>query len=261
MENQAGVVKILWVGNSFTFFPVKLGGIPGILNMLARVGGTDCFDVTPVLKGGATLHDLADEFERSSQMLSSPIDVVVLQDQSTVPAGYLCEKAGLDPDGKIKCVSALKERFAPILKRMQEHGTHVLLYQTWGRDADMHKVPDVLGNFEEMSKKLAEGYQSYAEALRAEGVQVDIVRVGDAYVKVSNKYSGKTIWRKLCADDNAHPTLLAGFLIASVFAVALGNLMKDASRFPARATIVDAGQQWQLDSSELNALCDAAGLK
>lgn len=250
-------MRVLWVGNSYTYLPTALGGIPGTVSLLAELEAEpDILEHATVVQGGVSLVELAARFEEAAR--AEPpggFDAVVLQEQSLTPAGGVWGPHPRPYAAREASEEALRRCYAPVLRDLQQqHGTRVLLYQTWGRPAKMHGQPEVLGDFEDMSRRLAEGYEHYARALAEEGVVApETVACGEAYVRLGRSASAPLL-PSLYADAIGHPTPLAALLVAAVFARALWR------RGLRAGVAAAAARRLGLESAEVGAAFEGAGL-
>lgn len=182
-------LAILFVGNSYSF------GVPRAFSKLAaaaeqpvRVGHSTF--------GGWTLERHAVDDSTQKKIREGRWDIVVLQEQSEIPAKSAKERAA--------------QMFPPLRQLVTEvriHGAIPVLYQTWGRrDGDSHVLHD---DFTAMNRRLREGYQ--AAARDAGGLVV--IPVGDAWER--EIVAGHR--NDLFMPDGSHPTQRGSELIAAVF--------------------------------------------
>mmetsp|Transcript_76989 Transcript_76989/g.214014 ORF Transcript_76989/g.214014 Transcript_76989/m.214014 type:complete len:269 (-) Transcript_76989:31-837(-) len=264
-------MRVLWVGNSYTYYPEAIGGVPGALRLLAAAGGAEEAEHVQLVRGGASLVSLAADFERCLEVAASAasgrqaFDVVVLQDQSLTPAGGAVGR-GAPGEAREESLAALRQRYAPLLHGGQEAGCPeigVVLYQTWGRPASMHKQPEVVGDFEEMSRRTADGYQLYGEVLAASGVaNIEVARVGDAYMQLVAEPGDARLFHGLFQDAIGHPTPAAALLIACVFARTLARLRwrPRLGQEPTRAAVDSVAARLGVASDAVAPICRAAGV-
>ena len=126
-------------------------------------------------------------------------DVVVVQDFSRGPIKTRDEGVG-----------ALRT-LAPLLREARV----VVLFSTWAYDNKLTRADDDLRDTAAMAKGLAEGYEEYARALQAAGVEnIAIAPVGAAFELV--RAGDEARWRSLFARDGYHPSPAGTFLAARV---------------------------------------------
>lgn len=196
--------RILFVGNSQTYQPKELGGLPGAVSRLAS--GALGFEAQcdAVTQGGADLLDLWEAVEarvrRSAEEGEPAWDVVVLQAGrgGTVEARFATEQA-------------LEHRYGPLLIR-QQHTCRFVLYQNWADPGADPRQPD--------SSKAMRAYRS---ALFAAGVaDVRIAWVGEAFQQLrEDEAVDRHLYPALFKDDMGHPSAFAGLLMAAVVAPCL----------------------------------------
>ena len=138
-------------------------------------------------------------------------DVVVVQDFSRGPIKTRDEGVG-----------ALRT-LAPLLREARV----VVLFSTWAYDNKLTRADEDLRDTTKMARGLAEGYEEYARALRAAGVQtIAIAPVGAAFELV--RAEDEALWRSLFARDGYHPSPVGTYLAARVLhetiATALGRV-------------------------------------
>ena len=126
-------------------------------------------------------------------------DVVVVQDFSRGPIKTRDEG-----------VSAL-QRLAPLLREARV----VVLYSTWAYDNALTRADDELRDTAAMARGLQEGYEEYARALQAAGVDaIAIAPVGAAFELV--RAGDEARWRSLFARDGYHPSPAGTYLATRV---------------------------------------------
>ena len=186
-------MKILFIGNSFTFY----GAMPGFLRRIAYGEGRNIV-VDSVTFGGYRLSRHADmsieDGRYTDEILhSNDWDYVVLQGQSSEPAlereSFL--KAAKDMSDKIKAIGAMP-----------------VFYQTWSYYDGSEKLHSSGLSYDELYRALKDGYTAAAE--QNGGI---LVPVGDMF-RTYNKPHGDLDF--ICSDDY-HPTQLGSYLSAVCF--------------------------------------------
>ncbi len=182
-------LAVLFVGNSYSF------GVPRAFSKLATAEGRQV-RVGHSTFGGWTLKRHAGDDSTLKKIREGRWDIVVLQEQSEIPAKSTRE-----------CAAQMFPPLRQLVTEVRSHGGIPVLYQTWGRrDGDPHARHD---NFAKMNRRLREGYQ--AAARNSGGVLT--VSVGDAWEReISNGRSNG-----LFMPDGSHPTQHGSDLAASVF--------------------------------------------
>ena len=184
--------KILFIGNSFTFF----NDMPAIFSKLCEAAGTPV-QVESVLKGGWYLSRYADpENEMYPAVLEASKqewDYVVLQDQSINPA--------IHTEDFLAAARKLAAMF-PCRKKL-------VFYQTWAYEEGSVKLQSSGLTYEEMHEKLRDAYRQAAENLN--GL---LVPAGDAFRLAHDQYYYKF---DLYRADAFHPSILGSYMIACTF--------------------------------------------
>lgn len=183
--------KILFIGNSYTFF----GKMPEeIFSPLACEQGLDV-SVTSVTRGGWYLRKFADPENEEGKRLREVIageryDVIVLQEQSCNPVR--------DKEDFLRSVGALRALLAP-------HTGHFVLYATWGRCSGSPMLEELGISSEEMTDRLRDAYD---EAGRKYGMAV--AEVGLAFRAYAKEHSAEELYNP----DLSHPSLLGSHIAA-----------------------------------------------
>lgn len=212
--------QVVFVGNSFTFYPGvkgigrvvdlnggKGGGVPEIFDVLARAGGHTP-EVHMETVGGKNLrfHYLEKDF-----LLDRAWDVVVLQDYSTGP---LIEGSDTKSYDSFRLYLL---RFKTLFTA-KNPGVKIWLYETWGR-------PDLVmkGRFDSIADMQAGLHKSYSEAARdfgfsgyapVGGAFLAAVRTGLADDPSTSAVEGAlSLW----GPDNYHQNQVGTYLAALVF--------------------------------------------
>lgn len=196
------VTKVLFIGNSFTFY----SDIPALFGKIATAAG-ELVEVDSVTQGSWTLAKFADPADdygaKVEQKLtsSSDYDVVVLQEQSTRPLNNY--------DLFLSGAQALQKR----INETQTDCT-IYLYSTWGYidEATSRKI-----TIPEMEAQLRAAYTQAAQTM---GVKVSCVgaafsTVYTQYPDMLNSGSADNSYN-LYYSDNKHPSYLGAYLSACV---------------------------------------------
>jgi hypothetical protein len=182
-------LSVLFVGNSYSFgVPKAFSKAAALREKKVRTGHATY--------GGWTLARHAENEATLKKIRSRRWDIVVIQEQSRIPAMATRKRAALMfPPLRLLVAEARKQGAVPVL------------YQTWGRrDGD----PDVReDDFHAMTRRLREGYQ--AAAKNAGGLVV--IPVGDAWEREWSAGRGG----ELFMDDGSHPTQAGNDLTGRVF--------------------------------------------
>ena len=186
-------MKILFVGNSFTYF----NDMPKLFQSLA-------YTIDPSIKveqlafGGYYLHQYADFESDKGKLFLEKLheeewDVVVLQDQSFNPA------------------KDYEDFFAASKKlcaQIRMIGAKPVFYQTWAYQDGSEKLKSTGLAYDEMYMKLENAYQDAAKQL-----ETIAVPVGRAFYQISKKNSNVSLF----ISDDYHPSREGSLVAASLF--------------------------------------------
>tara|TARA_B100000959_G_scaffold256891_2_gene290490 strand:- start:1214 stop:1912 length:699 start_codon:yes stop_codon:yes gene_type:complete len=185
--------RILFVGNSYSF------KLPGALARLVRNARRKVV-VEGVSRGGWTLEKHAASKETLARIREGKWDVVVLQEQSQLPAFNRDRRSRqMIPHAKT------------LVTEIRKAGAVPVFFQTWGRRDGDHKNAEAFpkDTFEKMQHRLVIGYREAAVA--TEGALV--VPVGEAWAREMKEGTGK----RLFARDGSHPSAGGVNFSAEVF--------------------------------------------
>ncbi|RYD22294.1 MAG: hypothetical protein EOP88_08640 [Verrucomicrobiaceae bacterium] len=181
---------ILFVGNSYSF------GVPKAFSKAAALRGKKV-RTGHATYGGWTLARHAENEATLNKIRNGRWDIVVIQEQSRIPAMPPRKRAAeMFPPLRLLVAEARKQGAVPVL------------YQTWGRrdgDPDLRK-----DDFLAMTRRLREGYQ--AAAKDAGGLV--IIPVGDAWEREWSAGKGSALFM----EDGSHPTQAGNDLTGRTFA-------------------------------------------
>lgn len=190
---SAKVLQVLFIGNSYSF------QIPKVFERLAQAEGQKV-KVGQVTHGGWTLQKHAADSKTLGAISNGKWDVVVLQEQSLLPAIPENQRARMMDPAVKKLVGVIRES-----------GAVPALFLTWGRrDGDQQNArvfPD--DTFLEMQKRLGAGYRKAAD--NAGGVC--IVPVGEVWQIVREMRKDEGLYTR----DGSHPDRRGNYLSACVF--------------------------------------------
>jgi hypothetical protein len=174
-------VRILFVGNSFT----ARNNLPGLLTGLAGARGID-LEHKLIQAGGASLRQHLNAGKALDAIATGGFDVVVLQEQSTLP---------------VKSPARMRESVRDFDAAIKESGARTALYLTWARR-----------NAPESQQALTSAYAGSAAELGA-----TLVPVGPVWERFLSLHDQPVLHDK----DNSHPALAGSYLAACVFLIAL----------------------------------------
>ena len=170
-------MRVLFIGNSFT----ARNDLPGLVARLAAAGGHK-LDHQLISAGGASLRMHWNRGEAARVIRETPLDVVVLQEQSTLP---------------IKNARRFHENVGLFHQTIAERGARTALYLTWAR----RSAP-------ESQRALTEAYEAIGRELSA-----TVIPAGIAWERVLQEHPGIV----LHDPDGSHPSLAGSYLAACVF--------------------------------------------
>lgn len=181
--------KILFIGNSYTFF----NDMPELFKALAKENGHET-DVISVTKGGRFLWqniDLDDEFSHDvAKAFEDEYDVAILQDQSLVAVD--------SPENFLRGIKAHCDRLK---------SKRIILYATWGRKEGSDKLAERNITSMEMYERLDCQYTKAASSLGAE-----LSNVGKAFKYIYTNFPEIDVYKP----DLSHPSYLGSCLAAMV---------------------------------------------
>lgn len=193
-------LRVLFVGNSYSF------DIPKVFESLAKSEGRKVH-VEQVTEGGCTLQKHAASTALRQKISQGEWDIVVLQEQSLVPAILEGQRHQM-MDGAAKSLVEL----------VRESGAIPVFFLTWGRrDGDkINKAAFPDDTFEDMHLRLKKGY---AKASAYAG-HVHIVPVGEVWSNLRSAGKDEGFYTA----DGSHPAEAGRYLAACVFYSALYNV-------------------------------------
>jgi hypothetical protein len=174
-------VRILFVGNSFT----SNNNLPKLLKDLAGARGIEV-EHKIISVGGASLRQHLNAGKALDAIANGGYDVVVLQEQSTLP---------------IKSPARFRESARDFHEAIAAAGARTVFYMTWARS-----------NAPETQQALTDAYAGAAAELG--GTLIPVGMVWERFLAAHDK-------PVLHESDNSHPTLAGSYLGACVFLIAL----------------------------------------
>jgi hypothetical protein len=210
-----GCLRVLFLGNSYTY----VNDLPGTFAALARAGGHRV-EVGMVAAGGETLAGHVASADTTARLQPGRWDVVVLQEQSEIPADAHARQGGMEPAA------------ATLAATIRGIGARPVLFETWAHEGGWPE--DGLAGYDVMQAAIDAGYDEASAAL-----SVPVVPVGAAWSAAHTARPDLPLWQS----DGSHPTLEGTWLAAAVFYAALLGADPVAVAGSAdRSTVPDAGQ-------------------
>ncbi len=191
-------VKILYIGNSYTYF----NDLPKIIKDIAITVNIDITYDQSTFGGYRFLHH-KDDAATISKIQAEDWDYVVLQNQSQRP--------GFKPDDVRSDSLPHAEALVDLIKANNSQ-TEIIYFQTWGRengDSQNAAYYSLVSTFDGHTQALKEGYEIYQESTGGE-----IAPVGSVWQQVVNDGSRPFNRSDLWIEDESHPELLGSYLAA-----------------------------------------------
>lgn len=194
-------LRILFIGNSYSF------QIPKVFEALAKAEGKN-LTVEQVTKGGCTLQRHAATPKTLERIAEGRWDLVVLQEQSLVPAILEAQRHRMmDPAAKT------------LVEAVRKAGAVPVFFLTWGRrDGDkMNAKAFPNDTFDAMQARLVTGYGKASKFAGGQAGGVFIVPVGQVWSDVRKLGKDENLYTK----DGSHPGKRGIYLASCVFYSAL----------------------------------------
>jgi hypothetical protein len=191
-HKRVKVKRVLFIGNSYTFFPQKM-----LMYFKGKSKHRSVY-FKFITKGGARLHQFVkpDVFKA---IKTGKWDMVVLQEQSQLP-GFE-DSAG----------DEFRDAVSKLCKVIHSSGSKPVLYMTWGRLNGDKLNPHIYGSYDSMQKMISSGYRKAAEKNNA-----DVIPVGEVWSEIMSK-SSSTEKKKLYHKDGSHPSSKGNLVVCAVF--------------------------------------------
>src|SRR5262245_14539693 len=180
-DRKGGLLKLLFVGNSFT----ARNDLPGLIARLAAARGK-LLEHRLISAGGASLRTHWNAGEAQKAIEQDRYDYVVLQEQSTLP---------------VKNAKRMHENVRLFDETIKAAGSTTVLYMTWARLG----APDT-------QQAISDAYTGIGPELGA-----TVVPVGFAWQRFLAQHDRPVLHDK----DQSHPTLAGSYLAASAVLVVL----------------------------------------
>jgi hypothetical protein len=174
-------VRILFIGNSFT----ARNGLPGLIARLAGERGK-VVEHRLISAGGASLRQHLNAGTALAAIAEGSYDVVVLQEQSTLP---------------VKSAARMHDSVRDFHAAIEQAGARTALYLTWAR----RNAPGA-------QQAITTAYATIAAELGA-----TLVPVGMVWERFVSQHDSPV----LHDDDGSHPALAGSYLAACVFLISL----------------------------------------
>ncbi len=180
-------VRVLFMGNSYTF----VNDLPAMFSALAASGGRPV--VTGMdAAGGELLQGHAADARALALLRATPWDVVVLQEQSEVPATEPARSQVMAPAARELVATVRETRAEPVF------------LATW---AHQHGWPEAALDYGRMQARIDEAYDDLGRELAT-----PVAPVGRAWQDVRRTHPGIVLWQP----DGSHPSVAGSYLAACV---------------------------------------------
>ena len=186
-------VRILWIGNSFTFY----NDLPKMVEGMAQLNGIPV-STTRILKGGESFKGHLKNPKLKEQLEKGGWDYVVMQEFSSTPA-YSTKFVAENILPYAAEIDSIAKKYSPDVE--------TVYYMTWG-----HKN----GNVRQTDYPLDDTYEAMQERIFTTYTDMafenggTLAPVGVAWRNVRNKYPEIELY----IEDNFHPSLAGSYLAA-----------------------------------------------
>ena len=191
--DSAPCTRVLFIGNSYT----SVNDLPSVFADLARSGGHRV-DAGRATADGARLADHASSSSTAAAMTSAKWNVVVLQEQSQIPAVEPFRQAEMYPAARALVAS------------VRQAGAQPMFFLTWAHRDGWPE--NGLVDYRSMQSAIDDAYLAIAGEQHAA-----IAPVGYACQAVLAHEASPGLWQ----DDGSHPTAKGTYLAACVFYAAI----------------------------------------
>jgi hypothetical protein len=197
--NSAKTLRVLFIGNSYSF------QIPNVFKKIALDEGQK-IEVDQATQGGWTLSKHSAARATLDKIANGNWDVVVLQEQSIIPALPMNQRNRMMNEPARKLASAIRKA-----------GAIPVFFLTWGRKDGDKRNAAVFPNdtYAAMQKRLVAGYKNAA----SHAGRAHIVPVGEVWSALRQMKKDKGLYTR----DGSHPGKRGNYLGACVFYSTLYN--------------------------------------
>ena len=203
--------KIMFIGNSFTFFPSDLFSVdnPAVCALTKEIASTVGIDLEMdfVVKGAHTLKKFANEKDEMGSIVdeklkaASDYDYIVLQEHST------------NPVNDYKSFSAGAESLVNKIKSTQTN-CQVYLYATWGFPSAVSET-SIFSSVSKMEELIRNAYHQCGEEL-----SVPVSDIGEAFTYVYENYPNISLY----GSDDKHQSYAGAYLSSLVHVANMFNV-------------------------------------
>ena len=231
-RTASACTRIFFIGNSYT----SVNDLPTMFSNLAWAGGHRV-ETAVRAPGGWTLLDHSHSSDTTGVIASSKWDIVVLQEQSEIPAVESLRQSFLYPGAR------------DLVPPIRDDGAHPMFFVTWAHrnGSPVNGLPD----YSAMQSALDDGYLFISHEQNAA-----LAPVGPAWASIVNQGGETGLWQ----DDGSHPTAKGTYLASAVFYAAvflespvglkfragLSNADAEQAQKAASDTVLDDQARWGL---------------
>jgi hypothetical protein len=187
--DAASCTRVLFIGNSYT----SVNDLPATFASLARSGGHR-IETGASTVDGATLADHAASAATAKALATGSWSIVVLQEQSQIPALDQLRQAQMFPAART------------LVAMVRHNGAHPLFFMTWAHEYGWPQ--NGLADYATMQTAIDDGYLTIAQE---EGVA--LAPVGAAWQTAVASKASPALWQ----NDGSHATVKGTYLAACVF--------------------------------------------
>ena len=188
-ERSADCTRVLFLGNSYT----SVNDLPVTFANLAWSGGHRV-ETAMQAPGGWALSDHALSQDTPTELASKPWDIVVLQEQSQIPAVESFRQSQMYPAAR------------DLVGMIRAADAKPIFFVTWARQGGWpeYRMPD----YASMQSSIDDGYTFIAREQQAA-----LAPVGYAWMARLTDSLDPDLWQ----DDGSHPSVAGTYLAACVF--------------------------------------------
>ncbi|TMD08020.1 MAG: hypothetical protein E6J01_04565 [Chloroflexi bacterium] len=187
--NSASCTRVLFIGNSYT----SVNDLPTMFAKLARSGGHRV-ETGRATEDGSTLADHAGSSRTTTALTSANWNIVVLQEQSQIPAVDQFQQTQMYPAART------------LVAMVRRIGAQPIFFITWAHRDGWPE--NGLVDYTAMQSAIDDAYLTIASEQH-----VAVAPVGFAWQTLLGQEGSPGLWR----DDGSHPTEKGTYLAACVF--------------------------------------------
>jgi len=184
--------KILFIGNSLT------GHIFETFTWMVENFASDPFLVDQVWGGGATLELLLSNGRAEEALAREKWDIVLLQEQSQLPA-----IPGSEGQSFLDSVKILSSK-------IKSQGAEPILYETWAHLQGDRQRKELYPDYESMQRGLSDAYGKAASEN-----SLKVIPIGQIWLQF--KSVNPELFARLVEDDQYHPSGTGQFFNSAIF--------------------------------------------